>query len=453
MPKPSTLNEQDWRAAGDQAVEELRSLIRIDTTNPPGNERQAAEYMAELMSAAGLEPELLDCKPGRGNMTARLRGTGEEAPVVLVAHLDVVPAVEDTWKYPPFAGEIADGCVWGRGAIDMKNMAIMSAMTIRLLKREGLKPRRDLILCCVADEEVGCKHGSLFMVSEHKDKVQAEYMIGEVGGFTQHTAGMRIYPVQVAEKGVCWVKVRARGPAGHGSMPREDSSVVRLARAIDAIGSRRMPQHVVPVVENFIQRLAEVHPIPARWILPMVLNPALADVIINRVIPDKAVARSFKAMLSNTASPTVLRAGNKTNVIPAEAEAQVDGRTLPGQTTEDFLRELRAIAGDDLDYDVMEELPPTENNPRTPLFALMEQQIRKHDPGAIPVPYLIPGFTDAKAFSRIGTTCYGFSPLKIEADAGFRFSELYHCPNERIPIAGFQWGLRVLYDTVREFCT
>jgi acetylornithine deacetylase/succinyl-diaminopimelate desuccinylase-like protein len=445
------LASQASLSAGDEAVAHLQALLRIDTTNPPGREGAAATYIADSLRADGLEPVLLEREPGRSNLVARLRGTGEAAPLLLTAHLDVVEADAARWSHPPFAAEQADGCIWGRGAVDMKNMAALCMTVLKLLKRTGVRLRRDVIFAAVADEEAGSDVGARFLVEEHPDQVRAEFALGEVGGFTLHLGGRSFYPIQVAEKGLCWVRARTRGAPGHGSLPRDDNANIRLARAVAKLGSTRLPQHVTREVTEFIGQVSAAMPLAPRLLLRRLLDPRTAPVVL-RLLPDKSVARSFAAILSNTATPTVLRGGQKINVIPAEASCDIDGRILPGQDEGTFLRELRAVLGPEVDITVLRSTAPVMTTPKSALYDTLCRVLQRHDPAAIPVPYLIPGFTDAQYWSRLGTKCYGFAPLRLEPTSGIRFSELFHGDNERIPVAGFRWGLGVLYDVVHEFC-
>lgn len=444
--QPSSLDH----SLADHALRICQELVRLDTTNPPGRERPAADLLAAELADAGLDPTILEAAPTRANVVARLRGTGERPPLLLTAHLDVVEADASGWTRPPFSGEIADGCLWGRGAIDAKDMAAMSTAVLCRLAREGFRPKRDIIFAGVADEEAGCDHGSAWLVDHHPDLVRAEYALGEVGGYTMTIAGTTFVPVQVAEKGLCWLRARVRGEPGHGSMPREDSAVVRLAAAIARLGHTRLPPHPTRVTSEFFAEVTAHQPAPLRPILGRLLDPKILPHVL-RFLPDRSLARGIAAMLSNTASPTVLRAGAKTNVIPGLAEAEIDGRTLPGQTLEAFLDELHAVLGHDVELEVLRYAPPTVTEPsESPLFDTIRRVVDDHLPGAVVVPYLMPGFTDAKSFSRLGTRWYGFIPLKLPR--GMRFAELYHGNDERVPVEGLRWGTEVLYDVVARFC-
>jgi acetylornithine deacetylase/succinyl-diaminopimelate desuccinylase-like protein len=433
------------------AQEMCQTLLRIDTTNPPGNERPAAEYLAGKLREVGYDVTVVEKAPTRANLVARYRGDGRAAPLLLAAHLDVVEADPSQWRQPPFAGVVAEGCLWGRGAIDMKNMAAMSVAIMRKLAIDKPRLARDVIFAGVADEEAGCDLGSRFLVEEHPELVRAEYAIGESGGFSLHLGNATFYPVQVAEKGLCWVRARWRGEPGHGSMPRPDSAVVRMAEAIAALGKARLPVHPTAQLRAFLEAVAARQPAVARPILKMLTRPELLARVL-RLRPEAGVARSLGALLANTASPTVVRAGAKTNVIPGVAEVEIDGRTLPGQSTDDFLRELRAVLGPDVELEVMKAAPATVTEPvASPLYDVIARQVVAREPDATVVPYMIPGFTDAKYFTQLGARWYGFSPVKIEKASGIKFADMFHGHNERIPIAGLHWGTEVLDAVVREF--
>jgi acetylornithine deacetylase/succinyl-diaminopimelate desuccinylase-like protein len=424
-----------------------QELLRIDTTNPPGNELPAAELLADELRAAGLEPRVLQSRPGRGNVVARLRGSGELPPLLLTAHLDVVEAEPESWEYPPFCGEVHDGCLWGRGAIDMKNMAAMSVAIMTRLASEDVRPKRDLIFAGVADEEAGCRYGSLWLCENHADLVRSEFAIGEGGGFNIRVAGQEFFTVQVAEKGVCWVRARATGEPGHGSMPREDSAVVRLSEAIARLGKQGLPRHQSAPVQQFVAGLATHLPAPLRPMVKMLGSPRLGPALL-QLLPDPSVRRAFRALLGNTASPTVLRAGSKTNVIPGVAEAEIDGRILPGQTEPDFLRELGAVLGDDISLDVVHSLPPVVTEPKeSSLYSVIHDVMRERAPAAPVVPFVLQGFTDAKAFTSIGAKWYGFAPVRLPPT--LRFADMFHGHNERIPVEGLAWGTETLMRVVR----
>lgn len=436
------------RELADDAVRHLQALLRIDTTNPPGNETEAAAYLAELLSPAGIEPFLAGPEPRRKSLVARLPAADPtEGPLLLSAHLDVVPADAARWRHPPFSGAIAEGYLWGRGAIDMKHMAVMAALVLRRLKQEGARLRRDLLFAAVADEEAGCDQGATFLVNEHPERVRAAVALTEVGGFTLHLNGARLYPIQVAEKGIAWLRLRARGPAGHGSMPRKESAVLRLAQALARLGRAELPLHITEPARAYLMALAATQPPLRRLITRAMAQPALAPLLL-RLVPDPAAARALRAVLGNTVSPTVLRAGDKTNVIPAEATCELDGRLAPGQTAASLIAELRPILGEDVEIEVLRESAALWHPPAAPVWDALCASLQRYDPGCLPVPYMIPGFTDAQAWARLGTEVYGFAPVRLPAD-GPRFAEMFHGDDERIPVEGLRWGVCVLYDAVR----
>ncbi len=439
----------DDRALADDAVRHLQALLRIDTTNPPGNETPAAEYVAGMLADGGLAPELLGPSPTRKSVVARLKGNGAKPPLLLHGHTDVVEADPAAWTHPPFAGEIHDGYLWGRGAIDMKHMVVMAALVVAKLAREKTPLARDIIFAAVPDEEAGCDHGSRFLVENHPDLVRAEYALGENGGFTVHMAGRAIYPVQVAEKGLTWMRLRARGSPGHGSMPRDDNAVIRLAEAVAKLGRTRLPQHETREATAYLDALAATQPFPRSLLLQQLKRPSLSGFVL-KLIPDAGVRNALAAVLSNTAVPTVLRAGAKTNVIPGEATCEVDGRSLPGQRAEDVVAEVRAIVGADIEIQVLRDLPPVATPAPSPLWDAITATLAEHHPEALAVPGMMPGFSDAKWWSRLGARCYGFCPVRFPAD-GPRFADLFHGNDERIPVDGLRWGVNLLYDLVVRF--
>ena len=432
-------------AVEDEAVDLTRRLVRVDTTNPPGRERAAAELLAEHLRAAGLEPTLLEAAPDRTNVVARVRGTGELPPLLLSAHLDVVRADPTRWRHDPFGGEEHDGCLWGRGAIDMKNMAAMEVALICRLQRAGARLKRDVIFVGVADEEAGCRAGSMWLVDHHADLVRAEYALGEGGGYTSYFGPLRFYPVQVAEKGVAWLRARVRGVAGHGSVPRRDTAVVELARLVALLGRRRFSRRRVDAAAGMLRAVIRGQPLLLRpFYTAALLVPGGLEVV--RLV-DPALAEDVRALFSNTVTPTMLRAGDQINVIPDAAEVDLDGRTVPGQTTDDLVRELRRALGDEVELETLWAMPPVVTSPvDSPLMDAIRAAIDVHDPGAVCVPAMIAGFTDAKAFTSLGARWYGFAPVRIPR--GMDYGAMYHGVDERIPVDGLRWGVRVLADVV-----
>jgi acetylornithine deacetylase/succinyl-diaminopimelate desuccinylase-like protein len=446
------LEQVDWEREGQAVVELLAALLRFDTTNPPGNEAEAVAFLADTLRQAGVEPEVLSPAPGRANLVARLAGGGDEAPLLLNGHVDVVAAEAGRWRHPPFAGEVHDGVLWGRGAVDMKQMVAMSVATVGLLARLGVPLRRDLKLAVVADEEAGCAAGSAWLVDQHPDKVRAGHALGEVGGATFYLGGRPFYPIQVAEKGIAWLRAVATGATGHGSIPREDNAVVRLSEFLARAGRRRLPLHASPEVRRFLEAMAGLQGRAGRAALPLLLHPRWSNLVLRRGVRDPGMTRVLSAVLRNTVSPTVVHAGSKVNVIPGRAEAELDGRIAVGSSEAELLAELRSLAGPGIELELLgPSRPPTVTPPGDPLFDVLAGVVADHHPGAVAVPTVTPGFTDAKFWSQLGAACYGFAPIRLEPSDP-DFTAMFHGDDERVPVAGLQAGLRMLADAVARWC-
>ena len=447
------LEQVDWEREDAAVVDLLRALLRFDTTNPPGDEAECVAFLADTLRGSGVEPEVLSPAPGRANLVARLPGgDGGEPPLLLNGHVDVVAAEAGRWRHPPFAGEVHDGAIWGRGAVDMKQMVAMSVATVGLLARLGVLLRRDLKLAAVADEEAGCAFGSAWLVDHHPDKVRAGHALGEVGGATFYLGGQPFYPVQVAEKGIAWLRATATGATGHASIPRDDNAVVRLSAFLARVGRRKLPVHASPEVRRFLEGLAALQGRIGRAGLPLLLHPRWSNVVLRRAVRDPGMARVIDALLRNTASPTVVHAGSKVNVIPGRAEAELDGRIAVGSSEAELLAELRALAGPDIELELLgPSRPPTVTPPGDPLFDLLAEVVAEHHPGALALPTVTPGFTDAKFWSDLGTACYGFAPVRLEPTDP-DFVAMFHGDDEQVPVAGLKAGLRMLADTVARHC-
>ncbi|HDH09412.1 MAG TPA: M20/M25/M40 family metallo-hydrolase [Chloroflexi bacterium] len=442
--------EINWTAVKEEVTGYLRDLVRFDTTNPPGNETPAARYLADILEREGFEVTLLESAPGRGNLIARLEGTGEERPLLLLSHLDVVPAEREEWERDPFGGELVDGYIWGRGTVDTKQLTAMELMTLLLLKRQGFVPRRDIILAATADEEMGGRYGLGWLLETHPHLLDCEYAINEGGGIGFDFGGRRFYVCQTAEKGVCWLKVRTKGRAGHASIPTKDNAVVHLAGALTRLAQAKLPMHRTATVEAFIRGLARGQKFPASLLFPLVLNPLFEPLILRSIPAEGMIGPALRAMLHNTATPTVLRAGEKTNVIPSTAEAEVDCRMLPGQSVESLLAEVKPILGEEVEVEVFATTTPYESDYHTELYELFGQVLAKLDPGSTVVPFLLTGSSDGRYLAAKGVKVYGFSPMKQEP--GLPILELAHGRNERISVENLLFGTRVLYEVVRRFC-
>ncbi|MEU8844928.1 M20/M25/M40 family metallo-hydrolase [Streptomyces sp. NPDC048564] len=425
----------DGRAL-DEVVTFTSDLIRIDTTNRGGGdcqERPAAEYAAALLAEAGLAPTLLERTGGRTNVVARFEGTDPSADALLVhGHLDVVPAQASEWSVHPFSGEIRDGVVWGRGAVDMKNMDAMILAVVRAWAREGVRPRRDIVIAFTADEEASAEDGSGFLADRHAELFEGcTEGIGESGAFTFHDgSGRQIYPLAAGERGTGWIKLTARGRAAHGSRPNRENAVSRLAAAVTRIGAHEWPLRLTPTVRAALTELAALYG----------LDADLDDVdgLLEKLGP---AARLVEATVRNSANPTMLEAGYKVNVIPGEAVAYVDGRYLPGFEDE-FCVTIDELTGPDVEWEFHHREVALQSPVDSPTYAKMRAAVEEFAPEGHTVPYCMPGGTDAKQFSRLGITGYGFSPLRLPD--GYDYAAMFHGVDERVPVEALHFGVRVL---------
>jgi acetylornithine deacetylase/succinyl-diaminopimelate desuccinylase-like protein len=441
------------------AVTYLRELIRLDTSNPPGNEIIAAEYIAGVLKQYGVEPTVIETAPGRGNVIARIKGNGTAAPLLLYSHTDVVPVERDKWTVDPFGGEVIDGFVYGRGALDMKGITAMQLAVFLAMSRDvgtqhAIPLHRDIIFAATADEETDTNQGIGILVDKYPDLLRAEYALSEFGGASMYVGNRCFYPIQTAEKGNVWMRMVARGKPGHASVPHPDNAIIHLAHAIDKLTRARLPMRATDTARAYINGIADGigggQGIALRAWLDM---DALHEVPLQRLINDQALAAELHTITHNTIVPTGLRGGYKTNVIPSHAEVTLDCRTLPGYTPVDFLNEVRAVLGDDashLDFEIDSSGEAVEFPIDTPLFKLIGKTIRQNDPQGIPVPYMLTGATDAKHVARLGTVCYGFSPMQFAPSMSF--FDLVHGHDERVAVSALAWGVRVLYEVVNEFC-
>jgi len=427
-------------------VELLQKLVQFDTTNPPGNEVECISYINNLLQEAGFETKLLAKTPQRPNLITRLKGLGKAPPLLLYGHVDVATTENQNWTHPPFEGKIVDDYLWGRGTLDMKGGVTMMLSAILRAKAEGIVPAGDVVLAILSDEEDGGDYGAKFLVEEHSVLFEGiPYALGEFGGFTLHISGKRLYPIQVAEKQICWMKATLHGQGGHGSLPVHGGAMAKLSEFLGALDKHWLPIHVTPAAEMMFDSFASgVGGLTGR-ILGQLTNPALADQIL-KISGERG--KLFAPMLHNTVSPTILHASDKVNVIPSEVCVELDGRLLPGFSPEDLLRELRAVVRDDVTFDVVRHDPgPTE--PNMGMFDTLKGILAEADPGGIPVPYLMPGVTDGRFFSKLGIQTYGFTPMKLPED--FNFSALAHAADERIPVDAVEFGTDAIYQALQRF--
>jgi acetylornithine deacetylase/succinyl-diaminopimelate desuccinylase-like protein len=430
--------------AADEAVTILRDLIRCESVNDGTGrgkgEREAAEHVAGLLAEVGLEPVVLESAQNRTSVVARVEGTDPTRDALLIhGHLDVVPAQPKDWTYDPFAAEVADGCVWGRGAVDMLDMDAMTLAVIRERLRTGRRPERDVVLAFVADEEAGGIFGAHWLVDNHRHLFDGcTEAISEVGGFSLSVNDdLRLYLIETAEKGIAWMRLTAAGTAGHGSMINDDNAVTRLCEAVARLGKHEFPIHVTKTVRAFLAEIEDAFQIE--------LDPDDMEGTVAKLGP---MARIIGATLRNTANPTMLEAGYKHNVIPGEAHAMVDGRFLPGHEA-DFERELDEVLGPDIVRERVIYDIAVETDFEGALVDAMSNALKAEDPGARAVPYTLSGGTDAKSFSTLGMRCFGFSPLRLPADLDF--AGMFHGVDERVPVESLAFGTRVL-DRLLDTC-
>ena len=470
----AALGPAAWERAHAELVEQVRALIRLRTVNPPGDEILAARHLAAALDDAAIPAEILEPFPGRGSVVARLRGDGTGGePLLLLAHTDVVPAPAEGWTRDPFGGDVADGWIWGRGAIDMKAMVAMELLVMRLLAAEaraaGRDPasdpvpglRRDVIFAAVADEEAGGVEGAGWLVEQRPELIRAAGALNECGGVTMTVAGARFYPIQVAEKGFAIWDLEVGGAWGHGSMPGDGTTVggdanalLRAAEVARRLAAPSSPQ-LTPVMARFLEEVAaRVPSATGRWVRRLAdPDPSAAEAALAGVCTE-AQRRALRALLRDTCSPNVLAAGTRHNVIPGTASLTIDMRVLPGMTPAAAETELRARVGDDLWTELSASLrlwgQPVEAPAAGRLWETMTGALLAADPDAVALPVMAPFATDAKHTAKLGIPTYGFSPLRLGPDE--RFLDLFHGTDERVSLEALRFGLPVLYDVVRGFC-
>jgi len=468
----SALDPAALGRAGEELVETLRSLIRIPSINPPpvdapDGETRVASWIAAALGDAGVPAEVLELIRGRGSVVARLRGDGTGGePLLLLSHLDVVPAVADAWTRDPFGGDLADGYVWGRGAVDMKNLLATELTVVQMLAAEaraaGRDPAvdpvpgmtRDVIFASTADEEAGGLNGIGWIVAERPELLQAAAAINECGAVATTFGGRRFYPIGVAEKGYAIYRLTVHGAWGHGSMPRDDNAAVRAAAAIARLAVQGPPRPT-PVMQAFLRGVADhVEAEAARMLRALASeDPRVGETSLEATC-DPISARVIRALLRDTISPNIVHAGVKYNVIPGEATVELDCRVLPG-TTEDDMREIIVGRLGDLaqhvDVGLVIHAPPVAAPVDDPLYGLLERTVVDHDPDGVPLPIMVPFATDAKHTAALGIPTYGFSPLRLDPEE--RFLERFHGVDERVGVDALRWGLPVLYDVVRRYCS
>jgi acetylornithine deacetylase/succinyl-diaminopimelate desuccinylase-like protein len=429
-------------------AELLQHLLRFDTTNPPGDEAACIAYIRDLLAAAGIDATILALDPARPNLLARLPGQGHAPPLLLYGHVDVVTTVGQQWTHRPFAGEVADGCVWGRGALDMKGGVAMMLAALLRARAESIPLPGDVLFLALSDEENMGVTGARFLVERHPELFTGmRYALGEFGGFSQTLGPRRFYPIMVAEKQGCHVRATLRGPGGHASLPLHGGAMAKLARFLHRLDRHRLPVHITPVPRQMITTIADALPAPSGPLLRQLLHPALTARVLDLL---RARGALFDPLLHNTVNATIVRGGEKGNVIPSEITVDLDGRILPGFTPDDLLRELRVVAGRDVELAVMHYDPnPAPATPDMGLFDVLAEVLRVADPEAVPIPYMLAAVTDGRFLSHVGIQTYGFTPMRLPAD--FAFTTLIHAADERIPVDAMAFGADAIYRVLQRF--
>ncbi len=426
-------------------VELTRDLIRLDTTNPPGEEHLAVEHIERLLRDAHIECARYQSEPGRPNLVARVKGRGQASPLLLQGHVDVVTTVNQDWRHQPFGGDIIDGYLWGRGALDMKSgVAMMVGALLRAQARGGAPG--DLVLAVLADEEAGGIAGARWLVHAHPNLFAGiRHAIGESGGVALHLGGRRFYPIMVSEKRGCQMLVTLRGAGGHGSIPAHGGAMAKLGELLTRLDTGRLPVHITTPVSEQLETMREALDEPLKSRIGALLNPAQTDAALAELGP---LSRGLDASLHNTVNATIVSGGLKINVIPSEVRLQLDGRLLPGFNPDDMLRELRPMVGPEPEIEVT-LAGPAQPEVDLSQFDLFASVLKEADPGCVPVPSLVTGGTDARHFARLGIRTYGFLPLNIPPD--FNSSPTIHAADERVPVSALEFGAECVFEAVMRY--
>jgi acetylornithine deacetylase/succinyl-diaminopimelate desuccinylase-like protein len=434
----------------------LSDLVRINTTNPPGNETQAANYIAQYLAREGFKTEIIESAPGRGNVISRLKGTDEKPSLLLLSHLDVVAANPEEWTVDPFAGIFKDGYVYGRGAIDMKSMTAIEVMIMKLLKKNNVKLKGDVVLAATADEEKGGEEGAGYLLKHYREKVWCPYVLNEGGGLATPTKKGNVFTVQTAEKGILWIKIKAKGSPGHGSTPNTaDNAIMRMNKVIDQLANYKPETVYVPTLKQFIAEIAKHEPEFDELFSRLLANPMRSEQILDELAKkDRALAEELRPRTKMTIAPTMIHGGVKENIIPSDCEAVFDCRILPGQSvneTIDLIKSLLKNVGlDKLTFEFIQAHGGSESSTETPLYSTIANVLREFEPGCGVTPTLTTGGTDSRFFRENGSICYGFQPM-IPDEPNDQLEKRMHGIDERITIENLVYGTSILYETVKRF--
>jgi acetylornithine deacetylase/succinyl-diaminopimelate desuccinylase-like protein len=427
-------------------VELLQALIRFDTSNPPGNERACVEFAGGLLERAEIQHQYLAVEDERPNLVARVEGRGDAPPLLLYGHVDVVSADPREWRHPPFGGDLVDGEVWGRGALDMKGGVAMLLSALMRASSSETPPAGDVILALTSDEEAGSHTGMKFLVEEHAGLFSGvRHALSEFGGYTLWQSGRRFVPIQVAEKQRCLIRATMRGPGGHASSIVRGTASEKLGWLLSRIASRRLPVHVTPVARLMLESMARELPRHEKLAIHGLFRPRAGKPLLRLL---GAAGETLAPILCNTATPTGVGGGTSSNVIPTELSIDLDGRVLPGLTTADLLAELESLADRRATFELVSEEPAAAPDPDLSLVPLLAGVLAERDPGCVPIPMLNPGHTDARYISRLGIQTYGFLPMRLPPEIG---TSLVHAVNERIPADTLEFGTNCLLDAIHRY--
>lgn len=431
-----------------QPAKLLQTLIRFDTTNPPGNETACIQFLAGILEEAGIKTRLLAKEENRPNLIACLQGKGSAPGLLLQGHVDVVTTVGQQWTYPPFEGLEMDGYIWGRGALDMKSGVVMMLCAMLRMKEEGIQPAGDINLCILSDEEASGIKGAKFLVEEHADLFEGvKYGLGEIGGFTLYLGGGKFYPIQVAEKLQCQLRLTVHGPAGHaGFRGGEKGAMARLGQVLRDLDAKRPPLHITPVTNMMISGLAEASGGSTSLFLGQLRRRRVAEALFSST---GERLKLLEPLFRNTITPTIVRGGEKINVIPGEITLLLDGRMLPGFTPQMMVKEVQAIVGPDIEIEVLAYDPPSSGELDMSQFKMLAGILRELDPQGVPIPYMNPAVTDARHFARLGIQNYGFMPMKLPPD--FDFLSTFHAADERIPVEAVSFGTEAIFMALQRY--
>lgn len=441
----------NWKDVEEKATTYLSQYLQINTTNPPGNEIKGAQFLKDIFDHEGIENEIIESGPGRGNLIARLKSTGTKPPLLLLSHIDVVPVEEKKWTYPPFSGKIVGKEIWGRGALDCKSLGVMETLVLILLKKISLPLKRDVVMAATADEEKGGQSGVAWLCKNRPEFNRFEVVINEGGGVGLARKTKNFYLCQAGEKGACWFRIIFNGTPGHGSLPREDNCILALGRSIEALGRYHAQIQVPQIVEKFIQGFSEDEEIAP--ILQSILKKPFRAEEILEAMPDQGLKKLLLAMIHNTFVPTVVKGGEKVNVIPSECYCEVDCRILPGETIEGIKREIAKILEGIPQYTIQEIQCATasESDFSHEIVQISREALVRHDPKAKVIPFISSGATDSRYFRNGKTVALGFAPLLVEGDLAHH-QDMVHGHNERIAKKDLVFGTKVLFDIVRGYC-